>query len=162
MSTNHPPRRPPRPSFPSSSIHGAIYTRVLSPANTPPVGNKRKPRWKNLTNPGESLSTDYPLPESIIPKGYFLVLVPSKSPLICPHPLDPLRSLLSVRSPFATDEERKRREESGGEGGISFSPTFGRTLFFSAARGENYGRVGWKKRDTRVLDSPRWARGSFC
>lgn len=115
MSTNHPPRRPPRPSFPSSSIHGAIYTRVLSPANTPPVGNKRKPRWKNLTNPGESLSTDYPLPESIIPKGYFLVLVPSKSPLICPHPLDPLRSLLSVRSPFATDEERKRREESGGK-----------------------------------------------
>lgn len=141
VSAKHPPPCP----------RSAAYTRIT--ANTPVVGNKREPRRKNLTNPGESLSTGAALPESIIPKGYFLVLVPSV-PAYLSTPTRP-----ALFAPLLPPTKKERRKKGGG---ISFSPTFGRTLFFSAARGENYGRVGWKKRDTRVLDSPRWVRGSFC
>lgn len=97
VSAKHPPPCP----------RSAAYTRIT--ANTPVVGNKREPRRKNLTNPGESLSTGAALPESIIPKGYFLVLVPS---LICPHPLDPLCSL-----PFC---HQRRKKEGRREGAYRF------------------------------------------
>lgn len=108
------------------------------------------------------------LPESIIPKGYFLVFVPSDSAYLSTptRPRDRVSERESTRRatpvcllPFC-HRQRKKENETGG-GGVSFSPTFGRRCSFRP-RGVKLWRVAWKKRDTRVLDSPRWARGTFC
>lgn len=93
VSANHPPPCP----------RSAAYTRIT--ANTPVVGNKREPRRKNLTNPGESLSTGAALPESIIPKGYFLVLVPSV-PAYLSTPTRP-----ALFAPLLPPTKKERRRE---------------------------------------------------
>lgn len=93
VSANHPPPCP----------RSAAYTRITT--NTPVVGNKREPRRKNLTNPGESLSTGAALPESIIPKGYFLVLVPSV-PAYLSTPTRP-----ALFAPLLPPTKKERRRE---------------------------------------------------
>lgn len=93
VSAKHPPPCP----------RSAAYTRIT--ANTPVVGNKREPRRKNLTNPGESLSTGAALPESIIPKGYFLVLVPSV-PAYLSTPTRP-----ALFAPLLPPTKKERRRE---------------------------------------------------
>lgn len=111
------------------------------------------------------------LPESIIPKGYFLVFVPSDSAYLSTptRPRDRVsererereheKSDISLFAPLLPPAKKERKRDRGG--GVSFSPTFGRRCSFRP-RGVKLWRVAWKKRDTRVLDSPRWARGTFC
>lgn len=85
------------------------------------------------------------LPESIIPKGYFLVFVPSDSAYLSTptRPRDRVSERererareerhQSVCSPFATGKERKKTRQGGGR--IVFTDIRS-TLFFSTARGE--------------------------